>query len=229
MKKAAGRTGTRRRAPAKKLYRALFNAWGPQRWWPGRTRLEVIVGAVLTQNTAWGNVEKAIGRLRRADALSLPRLHALPLRQLEGLIRPAGYFRVKARRLRALTTMIVDRHGALPALFRLSTPDLRDELLRVNGVGPETADSILLYAAGRPAFVVDAYTRRFMTRHGWLAPKATYDETARALAGGLPRNVRLYNEFHALIVRLGKDCCRPRPLCGGCPLAPWLPRGGPRP
>lgn len=226
MKKVGRKQAAQPAAPARELFQALFRAWGPQHWWPGRTRFEVIVGAVLTQHTAWSHVERAIARLRRAGALSLPRLHALPRRKLERLVRPAGHFRVKARRLRALTTMIVHRHGSLHGLFRLPTPDLRDELLRVHGVGPETADSILLYAAGRPAFVVDAYTRRFLTRHGWLSPTASYDETARALSGGLPRSVRLFNEFHALVVRLGKECCRTRPRCGTCPLAPWLPRQG---
>ncbi len=213
--------------PLREVYRALYRAWGPQHWWPGRTRLEVVVGAVLTQNTAWGNVEKAIARLRRARALSLNRLHEAPRGRLAHWIRPAGYFRVKARRLRALTTMIVSRYGDLPRLFRLDTRTLRAVLLDVHGVGPETADSILLYAAGQPVFVVDAYTRRFMTRHGWLPPRATYDETARVFTRALPENVRLFNEFHALIVRLGKTRCRTAPRCEGCPLARWLPRGGP--
>ena len=226
--RSTARRRTAAAPPLHPVYRALYRAWGPQHWWPGRTRLEVVVGAVLTQNTAWGNVEQAIARLRRARALSLDRLHAAPLVQLADWIRPAGYFRVKARRLRALTTMIASRHGSLPRLLRLDTDTLRAELLKVNGVGPETADSILLYAAGRPVFVVDAYTRRFMTRHGWLDPRAPYDDTVRVFTGSLPRDSKLFNEFHALIVRLGKTHCRTSPRCEGCPLARWLPRGGPR-
>jgi endonuclease III related protein len=209
------------------VYRALLAKWGPQHWWPGRTRLEIAVGAILTQNTAWTNVEKAIRRLRRARALNLRALHGASLEQLADWIRPAGYFRVKARRLRAFTTLVVNEFGGdLRRLFALDTATLRRKLLSVNGIGPETADSILLYAAGRPVFVVDAYTRRFMSRHGWLPAKIEYDEVARIMAGGVPRSVRLYNEFHALIVALGKDLCRPRPRCEECPLRRWLP-GGP--
>lgn len=229
MKSRNARTRHRTAAapPWRAVFRALFRAWGPQHWWPGRTRFEIVVGAVLTQNTAWGNVEKAIARLRRAGTLSLERLHALPRRRLEHLIRPAGYFRVKARRLRALTGRVLARHGRLPRLFRLGTEPLRDELLEINGIGPETADSILLYAAGRPVFVVDAYTRRFMTRHGWIDARASYDDVARAITRALPRDARLFNEFHALVVRLGKTHCRATPRCAGCPLARWLPPGGP--
>lgn len=212
--------------PLMPVFRELHRAFGPQHWWPGRTRIEIIVGAILTQNTAWANVEKAVVRLRRARALNVRALHGASLARLADWIRPAGYFRVKARRLRSFTTFLTRRHGGdLRRLFRLRTPVLREELLAVHGVGPETADSILLYAAGRPIFVVDAYTRRFMMRHGWIGTKAGYEDIARVFTAGLPRSVRLYNEYHALIVALGKNHCRTKPRCAECPLKQWLPRG----
>ena len=217
----------KRSPPLKKVYRLLFTRWGPQHWWPGRTRLEIIVGAILTQNTAWTNVEKAIRRLRKAGALNLRRLHAADLETLADWIRPAGYFNVKARRLRAFTQMMVTLFGGdLRRLFALETPVLREVLLGVNGIGPETADSILLYAGERPVFVVDAYTRRFMMRHGWAGAGATYDDIARIFMGCLSDDAALYNEYHALIVALGKDLCRPAPRCTECPLRPLLPRRG---
>lgn len=210
------------RPPFGAVYRRLYRTFGPQHWWPGRTRIEIIVGAILTQNTAWPNVEKAIARLRRAHALNVRALHRTPLRRLAEWIRPAGYFRVKARRLRAFTAMLTRRHGGdLRRLFHLPTGALREELLAVNGIGPETADSILLYAAGRPVFVVDAYTRRFMMRHGWIRRDAEYDDVARAFTATLPRSVGLYNECHALIVALGKNFCRSVPRCAACPLRRW--------
>ncbi len=216
----------RNRPPLEEVYRLLFNQWGPQYWWPGRTRLEIIVGAILTQNTAWTNVEKAILRLRKARALNPRRLHSVDLKTLAEWIRPAGYFNVKARRLRSFTQMMFDRFGGdLRRLFALETPALREVLLSVSGIGPETADSILLYAAGRPVFVVDAYTRRFMMRHDWIGPGATYDDIARVFEAGLPRRAALYNEYHALIVALGKNLCRPNPRCEECPLRPLLPGG----
>jgi endonuclease III related protein len=210
--------------PLPQVYRALFRRFGPQHWWPGRTRMEIVVGAILTQNTAWSNVEKAIRRLRRARALNLRTLHDAPLERLADWIRPAGYFRVKARRLRAFTTLVEERfRGDLRRLFALDTETLRRTLLSVNGIGPETADSIVLYAASRPVFVVDAYTRRFLLRHGWLDPKASYDDVARVMARGCKRDVRVFNEFHALMVALGKNLCRPAPRCADCPLQRWLP------
>ncbi len=206
------------------LYRALYRHFGPQHWWPGRTRFEIMVGAILTQNTAWTNVRQAITRLRAARALTPARLHALPLRRLAELIRPAGYFNLKAARLRALTGWLVqDYAGSITRLFRGDTPRLRATLLGVKGIGPETADSMLLYAAQRPVFVVDAYTRRLMERHGWASPRATYDELAASFALRLPRSPALYNEYHALLVALGKHYCRPVPRCAECPLRRWLP------
>lgn len=214
--------GKARVVPVREIYRALFDAWGPQHWWPGRARLEIMVGAILTQNTAWSNVERAIRRLRQFRALRLSGLHEAPMDRLADWIRPAGFFRVKAKRLRAFTSAIEQRFGGdLRRLFRVETLPLRAWLLGIHGIGPETADSILLYAAGRPVFVVDAYTRRFMIRHGWIGAKASYDDVAKVFTGALPREAALYNEYHALIVALGKQYCRARPRCEGCPLRRW--------
>ena len=208
------------------MFDDLLRAFGPQHWWPGRTRFEVMAGAVLTQNTAWTNVEKAIANLRRDRRLTPARMHALPLPALAALIRPAGYFNVKARRLRALTGLICGRFGgSLDRLFALDTPALRRTLLDTHGIGPETADSIALYAARRPVFVIDAYTRRMMERHGWAPRDLPYDDLAARFTASLPRDTALYNEYHALIVALGKTRCRPTPRCPGCPLQSRLPRG----
>ncbi len=158
-------------------YRALFRAWGRQHWWPAQSRFEVIVGAYLTQNTAWTNVEKALANLRAARLISVNGIRTVPLAELERLIRPAGYFRQKARRLK-LFVEFLDRHyqGSLAKLFARPTSELREELLNLNGIGPETADSILLYAGNHPVFVVDAYTRRILARHEILAENATHEE-----------------------------------------------------
>ncbi|MCS6771201.1 MAG: endonuclease III domain-containing protein [Kiritimatiellae bacterium] len=214
----------RRGAPLMEVFDALLRHFGPQRWWPARTKFEMMVGAILTQNTAWSNVEKAIARLRAAGALDPKRLHEAPLERVAEWIRPAGYFNVKARRLRAFTTWLVDRYdGSVRRMLREPPDRLRAELLGVKGIGPETADSILLYAAGHPIFVVDAYTRRFLSRHGWLPQKASYEQTAALFEANLPKDPALYNEYHALIVALGKTFCRARPRCADCPLRRWLP------
>lgn len=215
------------RWPARAVFEALLAAFGPQRWWPGRTRFEIMVGAILTQNTAWTNVERAIAALRRTQQLTPHRLHEADPIAMERWIRPAGYPRVKQRRLRALTSLLVDEFGgSLDRLFRLDTPTLRARLLATHGIGPETADSILLYAADRPVFVVDAYTRRMLERHGWARPEMTYDEVAALFTRRLPRDTALFNEYHALVVALGKRFCRAVPRCEACPLRPWLPRSG---
>ena len=176
-------------------FRLLARHFGPQRWWPGNTPFEVCVGAILTQNTAWTNVEKAIASLRRARALTPPRLRALPHRRRAALIRPAGYFNVKARRLRSFLDFLHDEFGGnLRRMFRLPTAELREKLLTVNGIGPETADSILLYAGGHESFVVDAYTRRILARHGWAKPDADYHDLKalfeQSLAGNLKSEIR---------------------------------------
>jgi endonuclease-3 related protein len=200
------------------------------RWWPADTPLEVCVGAVLTQNTAWTNVERALGNLRAAGVLGDARaMLALPEARLAELLRPAGYFRLKAKRLRALLAWLVERGDGDPvAALRGETAALRESLLGVHGVGRETADSILLYAGGHPVFVVDAYTRRVLGRHGWHDPEADYDAIRAFLEERLPADRALFNQFHAEFVAVGKDHCGTAPDCGGCPLERLLPRGGPR-
>jgi endonuclease-3 related protein len=211
------------------VYRRLFDAFGPQRWWPGETPFEVMVGAVLTQNTSWRNVERAIDNLRAADLLEPKALYDVPVEELEELIRPAGYYRVKAKRLRALLAFLVERYdGSIEAMVAVGLPELRRQLLEINGIGPETADSILLYAGELPTFVVDAYTYRVFARHGWIGFDADYDQIQDYVQGQLPQEVPLYNEFHALLVRLGKDYCKKtNPKCNECPLNETLPKGGP--
>jgi endonuclease-3 related protein len=211
------------------VYRCLFDFFGPQHWWPGETPFEVIVGAILTQNTNWQNVERAIHNLREADLLEPRALYDVPAEELEELIRPAGYFRIKAKRLRSLLEFLVQRYdGSLDAMFKTSLSELREELLNVHGIGPETADSILLYAGGLPSFVVDAYTHRILSRHGWIDFEADYHQIQDYIQDELPQEVSLYNEYHALLVRLGKDYCRKtNPKCEECPLRELLPPGGP--
>ena len=199
----------------------LFNRFGPQHWWPGQTPFEVMVGALLTQNTAWSNVEKAIANLVRADALSCRAVLDLTDDRLAELIRPAGYFNVKTKRLKVLCQFLAAR-GVVDApetLARQGTlAELRRDLLAVHGIGEETADSILLYALNLPSFVVDAYTRRAFGRLGLLDETDSYAAIKARFEAVLPAEIGLYNEYHALIVRLGKDYCRPRPRCADCPL-----------
>lgn len=206
-------------------YRRLFAAYGPQHWWPGRTRFEVILGAILTQNTAWVNVERALANLRRAGHLAPEAVEAISLAQLARHIRPAGYFRQKAKTLKAVLEFLRKEYGgSLTRMFRASTSTLREHLLSVRGIGPETADSILLYAGKHAVFVVDAYTRRMLERHGLATPKDSYLQIQQFLEQRLPRDVSLYNEFHALIVRTGKEYCRKRDArCSECPLKELLP------
>lgn len=215
--------------PLLAVYHALLAAWGPQGWWPARTRLEMMIGAILTQNTAWTNVEQALANLKRARMLRVAALHDAGVEAIATLIRPAGTFTVKARRIKHFIDWLVERHGGdIPRLFRGDTAEIRTALLSVHGIGPETADCMLLYAGHHPVFVVDAYTRRFMERHDWAAPRESYDALAarftRALAA-VPASERVlaYNEYHALIVALAKRHCRTRPDCATCPLRSWLP------
>lgn len=206
------------------LYERLFAAWGPQHWWPGKTPFEVIVGALLTQNTAWTNVEKAIDALREDDALMPEAIAAMPQEELAARIRPAGYYHVKARYLHDLTVWFLDRTGGdIHLLQREETASLRSDLLHVRGIGKETADSILLYAAGKPVFVIDAYTRRIAARLSLLPQGADYDTAQRFFEERLPQEVPVYNEMHALLVRLAKEHCRAHPLCCGCPLQERCP------
>ena len=209
------------------IYHRLYNVYGTQRWWPGESPFEVIVGAILVQNTAWINAQRAIGNLRDAELLSVERLYSLPAEELESLIRSAGYYRMKTRRLRNLLEHLVTHYdGSIHRLFELDTESLRHELLSINGIGPETADSILLYAAERPVFVVDTYTQRVLKRHRWIDENAGYDMLQSHFHRHLEPDVSVYNEFHALIVRIGNLHCRKTPRCEDCPLEQWIPEEG---
>jgi endonuclease-3 related protein len=212
-------------ASALQLYfDTLFAALGPQHWWPGRTPFEVIVGAILTQNTAWANVERAIARLRREKLLTPAALERVPHARLARLIRSSGYFRQKAKKLKAFVRFLRREYGgSLRRMFAAPAEELRAKLLAVHGIGPETADSILLYAARHPVFVVDAYTKRILVRHGLLGEKPGYEETRALFENSLPRDTQLFNEFHALLVMTGKNWCRNRaPRCEECPLGRFL-------
>jgi endonuclease-3 related protein len=210
------------------VYAKLLSAFGPQHWWPGESPFEVLVGAVLVQNTAWRNVERAIENLRDAGLMEPRKLYALPESELAELIRPAGYYQVKARRLRNLLRLVVEQYdGSIDAMLDAGLSTLREELLSVNGIGPETADAILLYAGGLPTFVVDAYTHRVLARHGWIGYDADYHQIKDHFEASLPQDAALYNEYHALLVRVGKDFCRKTgPKCEACPLAEFLPTSG---
>lgn len=198
----------------------LFDAYGPQHWWPAETALEVVIGAILTQNTAWRNVERAIAALRGAGALHWGVLRDLTLDRLETLIRPAGTFRVKARRLRSFVeTLWRDSAGSLEHFLDGDLEAARGRLLSVHGIGPETADAILLYAGGHPSFVVDAYTRRVLRRHYLAGAEASYDQVRELFLEALPTDAALFNEYHALLVQVGKRHCRAHAICDGCPLA----------
>lgn len=202
------------------FYAELFAAWGKQKWWPAETPFEVIVGAILTQNTNWTNVEKALANLKAARMLDPQALHYATADRIAELIRPSGYFNVKARRLKNfLDFFFCEAGGSLARLSALPTPELRRKLLAVNGLGPETADSILLYALNRPVFVVDAYTRRVLRRHHLIKGDEDYEAIRELFELNVTRSRKLFNEYHALIVRLGKHHCRPTAKCDACPLA----------
>jgi endonuclease-3 related protein len=238
-----------------RYYQTLYSRWGPQNWWPAQSPLEVIVGAYLTQNTNWSNVEKAIANLRRARALNVKALREISLGRLATLIRPSGYFRQKAKNLKTFIRFLDKAYGgSLARMFAQPTEKLRDELLELNGIGPETADSILLYGGNHPVFVVDAYTRRILERHGMIDHKAKYEDIRQLLETALsgansaqldlekhgadPRHpvsrmsrasrsdlAQHYNELHALIVRVGNQHCRSTPKCEACPLRNFLAQG----
>lgn len=201
------------------IYQLLHDAFGSQNWWPGETRLEIIVGAILTQNTNWKNVEKAIVNLKSAACLDAEVLSRMGTQQLAELIRPAGYYNIKARRLKDFVDWLFNAYGGDVAnLESANTEQLREELLSIKGVGCETADSILLYALDRPVFVVDAYTARIAARHGLIELGADYEHLRQLFESNLPEDVRLFNEYHALLVRVGKEFCKTRARCADCPL-----------
>lgn len=204
------------------IYQRLYDSYGPQHWWPGDTPFEIMVGAVLTQNTAWSNVEKAIANLQAHQALDPLVIVSASRGELADWLRPSGYFNVKATRLQQLCRWYLET-GGYHSLAQMETEALRQALLSVHGVGPETADDILLYAFERPVFVVDAYTRRLFARLGLFEGAEPYEGMRAAVEGALGQDVRLFNEFHALIVRHAKDVCRVRPRCAGCMLATRCP------
>ena len=206
------------------IYNRLFDRYGPQRWWPADGSFEVVVGAILTQSAAWTNVERAISNLKGGNALTPEALHDLPLDRLAQLIRPSGYFNAKALKLKSFVERLDRKYGGdLNRLFALDTASLRQELLSIHGVGEETADSILLYAARRPSFVIDAYTRRIVSRLGLAPSKDSYGDFQALFAQNLPRDERLFNEYHALLVRHGKEVCRKTPDCPRCCLRTLCP------
>ena len=205
-------------------YQLLCDRYGPQHWWPAETPLEMIIGAILTQSAAWTNVEKAIANLKANGSLSVEWLRSLPQDALARLIRPSGYYNVKARKIRAFVDWLAEGYdGDLDKLFALDAAELRNELLSVHGVGEETADSIVLYAAHKPIFVVDAYTRRVIARLGLAPREETYAAYQALFMDNLPHDESLFNEYHALLVQHGKAVCRKKPLCAGCCLIDLCP------
>jgi len=203
-----------------KIYNLLYEKFGARHWWPGDTRLEIILGAILTQNTAWKNVEKAIKNLKRERILKLGPLTRISEKKLAKLIKPAGYYNIKSNRVKNFLSFLnAEYRGNLDRMLKTKTRKLRSELLGIKGIGPETADSILLYAGGKPVFVVDAYTKRVFSRHGFAAQEAEYEGWQQLFQDNLPKDVKLYNEFHALIVELGKEFCSSKnPMCTKCPI-----------
>jgi endonuclease-3 related protein len=221
--KAAVDSNRARRFPGallRLIYDRLYATYGPQGWWPGRTPTEVVIGAILTQNTAWRNVERAIANLRRAKALSWRALRDLTEPRLAELIRPAGTFRVKAARVKAFASFLWAHHsGSLKSLLSGDLDAVRARLLSIHGIGPETADAILLYAGNRPSFVVDRYTKRILHRHFLCEEDAGYESVRELFQSALPRDAQAYNEYHALLVAVAKKHCKTRAQCDGCPLS----------
>ncbi len=204
----------------RRFYDELHKKYGPQGWWPGDSPLECIVGAILTQSTSWKNVEKAISNLKNAGLLTVERLGLVTPEELAALVRPSGYYNQKAVKIKNFISFLCANYaGSLERMFAEDKAVLRGKLLSIKGIGPETADSIMLYAGGVPVFVVDAYTWRVLSRHGIVPAETTYAEMQEVFTGSLDEDAGLYNEYHALIVRLGKEHCRKSsPVCEGCPL-----------
>lgn len=201
------------------IYDRLYEYFGPQHWWPGDTPFEVAVGAILTQNTNWGNVEKAINNLKKEGKLNAGSLHNIPVNKLAALIRPAGYFNIKTKRLKHFIDFLVREYsGSMKEMKKEDLQTIRKKLLSVNGIGPETADSIILYALEKPVFVIDAYTKRVLSRHDMIDHDSSYDMFQEYFHSNLKKDIKLFNEYHALFVRLAKENCRTKPLCKSCPL-----------
>ncbi|MDI6852604.1 MAG: endonuclease III domain-containing protein [Deltaproteobacteria bacterium] len=210
------------------LYEKLWDRFGPQGWWPGETPFEVALGAILTQNTNWQNVARVIDNLKLEGALDAVILRKMPDAELARRLRPAGYYNIKAARVKNFLAFFAQRHhDSMASMAAEDLGALRAELLAVKGIGPETADSILLYALHKPSFVVDAYTFRILSRHGLVENPLSYDELRQVFMEHLPADVELFQEYHALLVRVGKEFCRPRPKCSDCPLFGWPDGSGP--
>ena len=207
-----------------KFYQKLYRHFGPQHWWPGETPFEVMVGAILTQNTAWKNVERAIENLKKENALSPEEINKMNIEKLAQLIKPSGFYNLKAKRLKSfIERFMEDFNGDIQGMKKLEKGRLREWLLSIPGIGRETADSIILYAVEKPIFVIDAYTRRILSRHGLIKGDENYDEIQEIFHKNLPVDTGLYNEYHALIVTLGKEYCKKQnPLCETCPLKEFL-------
>jgi endonuclease III related protein len=224
MRSVGGATGVESGVKLRAFYDKMLSALGPQDWWPARSRLEMIVGAILVQNTAWQNAALALKRLRAAGLLGLSRLSKAPLEEIEKCVRPAGFFRQKARTIRSFLDWLEGEcKGSFGNMFSLPPDEARHQLLAIKGLGPETVDAILLYAGGHPFFVADSYTRRVLARHQMVHPAARYDDVQNFLHRHLPPEPDLFNEYHALLVEVGKQFCkRPEPLCNACPLEGFL-------
>jgi endonuclease III related protein len=213
--------------PLDEYFNSLFTALGPQHWWPGKTQFEVIIGAILTQNTSWKNVELALASLRAAGVFTPTAVAKVHIRRLQALVRPSGYYHQKARALKAFVQFLRNEYrGSLKRMFATPTIELRERLLQITGIGPETADAILLYAGQHPVFVVDAYTKRIMARHGWIGDKAKYENVRWMFERQFPGDVERFKEFHGLIVKAGKNWCRKQVAeCEKCPLGRYLEEG----
>ncbi len=205
----------------RELYEKLWEAFGPQGWWPGETPFEIALGAILTQNTNWRNVARVISDLKQNGFLEAQALREMPEARLAGHLRPVGYYNIKARRVKNFLSFLAQYHDSMTLMAEEDSEVLRQKLLDIKGIGPETADSILLYALHKPTFVVDAYTFRILSRHGLVANPLSYEELRQLFMDNLPMDVALFQEYHALLVRVGKDFCRTRPRCAQCPLIDW--------
>ncbi|TFG77672.1 MAG: endonuclease III domain-containing protein [Thermodesulfobacteriales bacterium] len=204
----------------KNIYRLLYKEYGPQGWWPGDSQLESILGAILTQNTSWNNVEKAINNLKELDLISVEKLTMLTTRELAQLIKSSGYFNQKAIKIKNFITFLYDNYeGGLEKMFEEEISELRNKLLQIKGIGPETADCIILYGGNKPIFVIDTYTYRVLSRHGLVPEQTSYNEMQELVMDSLADDTQMFNEYHALLVRVGKEHCRKQnPICAGCPL-----------
>ena len=209
-----------RKERIKTIFEALFSRYGAQYWWPGESELECIIGAILTQNTNWSNVVKAIDRLKEHNLLSIKNLNKVTTEELAQLIRPSGYYNQKAIKIKRFVEFLNENYsGNIFKLFGEDLYTLRDKLLNIKGIGPETADSIILYASNKPIFVVDAYTHRILYRHNLITEETSYQEMQDIFMDSLPDDTELFNEYHALIVKVGKEHCKKKiPICNGCPL-----------